>query len=79
MIEAAVNHIVLGELGFNILSTLKHSGFQNHALISDAWLPAYGVRFTQPTIYKLERVGHYCLEDVPEAVGTHVTAFLQQK
>ena len=73
-----MNHIVLGELGFNILSTLKHSGFENHALISDAWLQAYGARFTQLAIHKLERVGHYCLEDAPEAVATHAAAFLQQ-
>jgi haloalkane dehalogenase len=132
---------VLGELGFNVLSTLKLNGFENHALISDAWLQAYGTRFTQPadcagaigwakgfalgahrfeepdiavkraiqakpalaiwgmadrtlhaehflplfsevfpqaTVHKLEGVGHYCLEDAPEAVATHIAAFLQQ-
>jgi haloalkane dehalogenase len=39
---------VLGELGFNILSVLKLNGFQNHALISDTWLRAYGSRFAGP-------------------------------
>jgi haloalkane dehalogenase len=39
---------VLGELGFNILSTLKLNGFENHALINDTWLRAYGARFTSP-------------------------------
>jgi haloalkane dehalogenase len=39
---------VLGELGFNILSTLKLNGFENHALIDDTWLRAYGARFTSP-------------------------------
>jgi cis-3-alkyl-4-acyloxetan-2-one decarboxylase len=39
---------VLGELGFNILSTLKLNGFENHALISDTWLRAYGSRFATP-------------------------------
>ena len=39
---------VLGELGFNILSTLKLNGFENHALISDTWLHAYGAHFTSP-------------------------------
>lgn len=40
---------VLGELGFNILSTLKLNGFENHALINnDAWLRAYGSRFARP-------------------------------
>lgn len=39
---------VLGELGFNILSTLKLNGFENHALINDTWLQAYGARFTGP-------------------------------
>lgn len=39
---------VLGELGFNILSTLKLNGFENHALIDDIWLRAYGARFVTP-------------------------------
>lgn len=36
---------VLGELEFNILSTLKLNGFENHAVINDVWLRAYGSRF----------------------------------
>ncbi|MDQ0621624.1 alpha/beta fold hydrolase [Paraburkholderia graminis] len=40
---------VLGELGFNTLSTLKLNGFENHARISDTWLHAYGSRFAGPT------------------------------
>jgi len=39
---------VLGELGFNILSTLKLNGFEDHGLISDTWLLAYGGRFATP-------------------------------
>ncbi|MGS0890989.1 alpha/beta fold hydrolase [Burkholderia stagnalis] len=39
---------VLGQLGFNILSTLKLNGFENHAVITDAWLAAYGAPFEQP-------------------------------
>lgn len=39
---------VLGELGFNILSTLKLNGFENHALIDDTWLRAYGSRYATP-------------------------------
>ena len=39
---------VLGELGFNILSTLKLNGFENHALISETWLRAYGAAFDTP-------------------------------
>lgn len=39
---------VLGELGFNILSTLKLNGFENHALITSTWLDAYGSRFAEP-------------------------------
>ncbi|APA87959.1 alpha/beta fold hydrolase [Paraburkholderia sprentiae WSM5005] len=39
---------VLGELGFNILSTLKLNGFENHARINDTWLRAYGSRFAVP-------------------------------
>ncbi|UUZ86417.1 alpha/beta fold hydrolase [Paenibacillus sp. P26] len=39
---------VLGQLGFNILSTLKLNGFENHALITDTWIAAYGSRFASP-------------------------------
>ncbi|WP_432240166.1 alpha/beta fold hydrolase [Herbaspirillum robiniae] len=39
---------VLGQLGYNILSTLKLNGFENHAVISDAWLQAYGLPFATP-------------------------------
>lgn len=39
---------VLGRLDFNILSTLKLNGFQNHGLITDTWLSAYGSRFATP-------------------------------
>jgi haloalkane dehalogenase len=41
--------VVLGQLGFNILSTLKLNGFENNALITDTWLAAYGSRFASPT------------------------------
>jgi haloalkane dehalogenase len=39
---------VLGQLGFSILSTLKLNGFENHAIINDSWLRAYGARYTEP-------------------------------
>ncbi|MBI2515832.1 MAG: alpha/beta fold hydrolase [Opitutae bacterium] len=39
---------VLGQLGFNILSTLKLNGFENNALIADTWLSAYGSHFASP-------------------------------
>lgn len=39
---------VLGELGYNILSTLKLNGFEDNALIDDAWLRAYGSPFPTP-------------------------------
>ena len=39
---------VLGHLGFNILSTLKLNGFENNAVINDAWLSAYGAHFASP-------------------------------
>ncbi|MCR5895836.1 MULTISPECIES: alpha/beta fold hydrolase [Burkholderia] len=39
---------VLGQLGFNILSTLKLNGFENHAVITDTWIAAYGAPFSQP-------------------------------
>ena len=39
---------VLGQLGFNILSTLKLNGFENNAVITDTWLEAYGSPFVSP-------------------------------
>lgn len=39
---------VLERLGFNILSTLKLNGFENHSLITEGWLSAYGARFATP-------------------------------
>lgn len=39
---------ILGQLGFNILSTLKLNGFENNAVISDTWLAAYGAPFAMP-------------------------------
>lgn len=39
---------VLGQLGFNILSTLKLNGFENNAVINDNWLSAYGTPFSNP-------------------------------
>jgi haloalkane dehalogenase len=36
---------VLGQLGFNVLSTLKLNGFENNQIITDAWLEAYGAPF----------------------------------
>lgn len=39
---------VLGDLGYNILSTLKLNGFERHAVIDDTWLRAYGARFATP-------------------------------
>lgn len=39
---------VLNESGYNILSTLKLNGFENNALITPAWLEAYGAPFSSP-------------------------------
>lgn len=39
---------VLGQLAFNILSTLKLNGFENHDVITDAWISAYGSPFASP-------------------------------
>lgn len=39
---------VLGQLGYNILSTLKLNGFEDNSIITDAWLKAYGAPFPTP-------------------------------
>lgn len=132
---------VLGQLGFNILSTLKLNGFENNALITDTWLSAYGAHFASPAdclgaigwakgfatgahrfevpdaaaerairskpalaiwgeadrtlraehflplfrevfpaaaTHRLANVGHYCLEDAPEAIASLIIPFTSQ-
>ncbi len=39
---------VLGQLDYNILSTLKINGFENNGLITDTWLRAYRAPFKAP-------------------------------
>ncbi|MFJ6323247.1 MULTISPECIES: alpha/beta fold hydrolase [unclassified Rhizobium] len=39
---------VLAQLSFNILSTLKLNGFENHTIITDEWLSAYAAPFATP-------------------------------
>ena len=39
---------VLGQLGFNILSTLKLNGFENNGIINEEWISAYGSAFATP-------------------------------
>ena len=130
---------VLGELEYNILSTLKLNGFENNQIISDVWIEAYGAPFPTPaeclgaigwaqgfatgahafeeptsaaraklaqvpalaiwggadrtlnsrhflplfttafpdgTVIELPGVGHYSIEDAPDAVGAHLSRFL---
>ena len=132
---------VLGELGFNILSTFKLNGFEDPRLINDAWLRAYGARFATPAdcagaigwakgvatgahrfempdaaarraiaakpamaiwgmadrtlhaehflplfsalfpggpVHRLPGVGHYSLEDAPDAIADRIATFLAQ-
>ena len=39
---------VLGQLDYNILSTLKLNGFERNDIITDAWLKAYAAPFPSP-------------------------------
>ncbi len=39
---------VLGQIGFNVLSTLKLNGFENNGIINDNWLEAYSAPFATP-------------------------------
>lgn len=39
---------VLGQLAFNILSTLKLNGFENNAIITDSFMAAYAAPFARP-------------------------------
>lgn len=39
---------VLGQLDYNILSTLKLNGFERNEIISDTWLSAYRAPFPTP-------------------------------
>jgi haloalkane dehalogenase len=132
---------VLGQLGFNILSTLKLNGFEDNAIITDDWLAAYAAPFATPAdclgaigwakgfatgahrfeapdaaaerairakpalaiwgeadrtlqaehflplftsifpaapVKRLPGVGHYCLEDAPDAIATLISDFIRQ-
>jgi len=132
---------VLGQLNFNILSTLKLNGFENNTLITDTWLAAYAAPFARPAdclgaigwakgfatnahrfeipdaaadrairarpalaiwgeadrtlhaehflplfaelfpaapVHRLAGVGHYCLEDSPEAIAALITEFIRR-
>lgn len=40
---------VLGQLDYNILSTLKLNGFVDNSIITDAWISAYRAPFPTPT------------------------------
>ncbi|MBE9044768.1 alpha/beta fold hydrolase [Pleurocapsales cyanobacterium LEGE 10410] len=51
---------ILGQLDYNILSTLKLNGFERHDAISDTWLAAYRAPFTAPK---------YCLGAIGWAKG----------
>ncbi len=39
---------VLGQLGYNILSTLKLNGFEDNSIITDSFISAYGAPFAHP-------------------------------
>ncbi|MBW9055224.1 alpha/beta fold hydrolase [Rhizobium mesosinicum] len=39
---------VLGQLGYNILSTLKLNGFENNEIITDSFIHAYAAPFARP-------------------------------
>ena len=137
--EEGTLELVLGQLDYNILSTLKLNGFENNNLITPTWLQAYGAHFRTPAdalgaigwakgfaegthriepvtepiaeiisakpalaiwgmadktlqaryflplfkqafpygkIKELDRVGHYSLEDAPEAIVAEIRSFL---
>jgi haloalkane dehalogenase len=46
--EEGALEAVLGQLSYNVLSTLKLNGFENNAIINDSWLAAYGTPFARP-------------------------------
>jgi len=51
---------ILGQLDYNILSTLKLNGFERNDVITDTWLRAYGAPFKAP---------EYCLGAIGWAKG----------
>ena len=53
-------------------------GMADRTLHAEHFLPLFSELFPQAPIHKLTGVGHYCLEDAPEEIATHVTAFLRQ-
>ena len=53
-------------------------GMADRTLHAEHFLPLFSELFPQAPVHKLTGVGHYCLEDAPEEIATHVTAFLRQ-
>jgi haloalkane dehalogenase len=50
--EEGTLELVLGQLGYNMLSTLKLNGFENNDLITSTWLHAYNAHFKSPQYAK---------------------------
>jgi haloalkane dehalogenase len=53
-------------------------GMADRTLHAEHFLPLFSELFPQAPIYRLEGVGHYCLEDAPQAIAAHIAAFLRQ-
>jgi len=53
-------------------------GMADRTLHAAHLLPLFSELFPRAPVHKLAGVGHYSLEDAPEAIAGHIAAFLQQ-
>jgi haloalkane dehalogenase len=53
-------------------------GEADHTLQAEHFLPLLSALFPAAPVKRLAGVGHYCLEDSPEAVATLISEFIRQ-
>lgn len=53
-------------------------GEADRTLRAEHFLPLFAELFPSASIHRLAGVGHYCLEDAPDAVISHVTRFIER-
>lgn len=54
-------------------------GEADRTLRAEHFLPLFAELFPSAPIHRLAGVGHYCLEDAPDAVISHVTRFIERR
>ncbi len=53
-------------------------GEADRTLHAEHFLPLFAELFPAAPVHRLEGVGHYCLEDSPEAIAALITEFIRR-